>query len=62
MRKIKLFVLLALVLGLSDQLLAQSQRGDLIRIMISPSKQGMVYAVNEKVDFDVAVYKYGCNR
>src|SRR5690554_1510671 len=59
MRKIRLFVVLAMFLGQSSQLLAQSQRADLIRIMISPSKEGMVYAVNENVEFDVAVYKYG---
>lgn len=59
MRKIYSFIALALLLGLTSQLLAQSQRADLIRIMISPSKEGMVYAVNENVEFDVAVYKYG---
>jgi cephalosporin-C deacetylase len=59
MRKTKLFFMLALYLGMASPLLAQSQRADLIRIMISPSKPGMVYAVNENVEFDVAVYKYG---
>ena len=50
---------LAIYLGLVTQLFAQSQRADLIRIMISPSNPGMTYKVNEKVEFDVAVYKYG---
>ncbi len=38
---------------------AQSQRGDLIRIMVSPSKADMVYKAGEEVTFDVAVYKFG---
>lgn len=51
--------MLALYMGMASPLLAQSQRADLIRIMISPSKSGMVYNTNEEVEFDVAVYKYG---
>lgn len=50
---------LVLCMALSSLLFAQSQRADLIRIMVSPSKSGMVYAVNENVEFDVAIYKYG---
>jgi len=59
MRKTKLFFALALFVVMTSQLLAQSQRADLIRIMISPSKPGMVYSANENVEFDVAIYKYG---
>lgn len=50
---------LAIYFCLITNLFAQSQRGDLIRIMISPSKQGMIYESNEKVEFDVALYKFG---
>lgn len=39
--------------------LAQSQQGQLIRIMVSPSKPDMIYKTNEEIQFDVAVYKYG---
>ena len=40
-------------------LLSQSQRGDLIRIMVSPSRANMIYNVGEEVTFDVAIYKFG---
>src|SRR5690606_34634253 len=59
MKIAKCLTVLFLFMVLSSTMLAQSQKADLIRIMISPSKQGMVYAVNENVDFEVAVYKYG---
>ncbi len=39
--------------------LAQSQRGDLVRIMVSPTRGDMKYDVGEEISFDVAVYKYG---
>lgn len=45
--------------GLLTQLFGQSQRADLIRIMISPSKPGMVYQTKENVEFDVSIYKFG---
>ncbi|WP_317047767.1 acetylxylan esterase [Pleomorphovibrio marinus] len=51
-----LMLLLALLAG---PLFSQSQTGDLIRIMVSPSKEGMVYGVNEDIQFDVGIYQYG---
>lgn len=59
MKKIYLSFTIVLYMSLCSALFAQSQQGSLIRIMISPSKTGMVYAVNEKVEFDVAIYQYG---
>ena len=54
------YALLTLIsLALAGQILAQSQRADLIRIMISPSENGMVYTTDEEVQFDVAIYKFG---
>jgi len=50
---------LLIYMAMCSPLFAQSQRADLIRIMVSPSKPGMVYTANEEVEFDVAVYKYG---
>lgn len=41
------------------QVSGQSQKGDLIRIMVSPTKADMTYEVNEQIDFDVALYKFG---
>lgn len=55
----KYTILVIYCLGLMTQLFAQSQRGDLIRIMVSPTKEGMIYQTKEKVKFNVAVYKYG---
>ncbi len=48
-----------LALVISNTALAQAQRGDLVRIMVSPSKPGMNYEVGEEVTFDIAVYMYG---
>jgi hypothetical protein len=50
---------LAICLGFMTNLFAQSQKADLIRIMISPSKPDMVYETNEEVQFLVAIYKFG---
>src|SRR5690554_2387367 len=59
MRPLKLAFVVAVCMAMTSTLFAQSQKADLIRIMISPSKPGMIYQLNEKVEFDVAVYKYG---
>src|SRR5690606_9952614 len=59
MKITKLFCGLFIYMVWCSPLFAQSQRADLIRIMVSPSKPGMEYTANEEVEFDVAVYKYG---
>jgi cephalosporin-C deacetylase len=38
---------------------AQSQQGQLIRIMVSPSRADMVYSTGEEVNFEIAVYQFG---
>lgn len=38
---------------------SQSQTGDLIRIMVSPSSPTMEFNTGEAINFDVAVYKFG---
>lgn len=38
---------------------AQSQQGQYIRIMVSPSKPDMVYSTKEEITFDIAIYKFG---
>jgi len=50
-----LFVFLMLYQGIH----AQSQQGQYIRIMVSPSKSDMTYSVNEAITFDIAIYKFG---
>src|SRR5690554_5849420 len=59
MRTLTLTFVVAIFLAIFSELSAQSQKADLIRIMISPSKPGMIYQPNEKIEFDVAVYKFG---
>ena len=52
---------LLLFVGLifSQLALGQSQQGQLIRIMVSPSKADMIYQKGDNISFDVAVYKFG---
>ena len=38
---------------------AQSQYGELVRIMVSPVKDGMIYKTGENVQFRIALYKFG---
>lgn len=38
---------------------AQSQKADLIRIMAAPVSDSYEVAINERADFNVAIYKYG---
>ncbi|NND08705.1 MAG: acetylxylan esterase [Saprospiraceae bacterium] len=38
---------------------AQSQKGDLIRIMVSPSKPDMTYRINQPITFNISIYKFG---
>lgn len=52
---ILLFSFLILYQGAS----AQSQQGQLIRIMVSPTKADMTYGINEDITFDIAIYKFG---
>ena len=52
---ILLFSLLILYQGVN----AQSQQGQLIRIMVSPTKADMTYGLNEDITFDIAIYKFG---
>jgi cephalosporin-C deacetylase len=43
----------------SMTLSAQSQKDELIRILMAPTSDSYQYNVGERVDFEVAVYKYG---
>lgn len=52
---ILLFSFLILYQGVS----AQSQQGQFIRIMVSPTKADMTYGINEDITFDIAIYKFG---
>lgn len=38
---------------------AQSQQGQFIRIMVSPTKADMTYGISEDITFDIAIYKFG---
>ncbi|MBI1301560.1 MAG: acetylxylan esterase [Alphaproteobacteria bacterium] len=55
----KKIALLCHLLILCQGVIAQSQQGQLIRIMVSPAKSDMLYAINEDITFDIAVYKFG---
>jgi cephalosporin-C deacetylase len=55
----KKIVLLFGFLFLYQAIFAQSQQGQYIRIMVSPSKSDMTYDVNEDITFDIAIYKFG---
>ena len=57
----KKHVLLLLLIGLvfSRFVSAQSQQGDLIRIMVSPSSTDKIYEKGDNISFDVAIYKFG---
>ncbi|SEJ78502.1 Cephalosporin-C deacetylase [Cyclobacterium xiamenense] len=58
MKKNILFFILILTMP-GFEALAQSQQGQFIRIMVSPSAPDMTYRTGERIDFDVAVYKFG---
>ncbi|HSI75380.1 MAG TPA: acetylxylan esterase [Lunatimonas sp.] len=55
----KQIILLVSFLIVCQNTQAQSQQGQLIRIMVSPSKFDMTYGINEEITFDIAVYKFG---
>jgi cephalosporin-C deacetylase len=55
----KQLILFSAFLLFMQGLNAQSQQGQYIRIMVSPSKPDMIYAVNEDITFDIAIYKFG---
>lgn len=38
---------------------AQSQKGDLIRIMVAPASDSYEYRIGERADFEVSIFKYG---
>ncbi len=42
-----------------NNLFAQSQQGELIKILLAPVNDSYNYEVEERVDFKVAIYKYG---
>lgn len=58
MRK-NVFFLFILAWITSLDSLAQSQQGQYIRIMVSPSAPDMIYGTGEAITFDVAIYKFG---
>ncbi|WP_375586452.1 acetylxylan esterase [Cyclobacterium xiamenense] len=58
MKKNVLF-LTVLFLSMVVEALPQSQQGQFIRIMVSPSAPDMTYSTGERIDFDVAIYKFG---
>ncbi|MEX0884141.1 MAG: acetylxylan esterase, partial [Cyclobacteriaceae bacterium] len=39
--------------------MAQSQQGQYIRIMVSPSNEDMIYETGDEVTFNVAIFKFG---
>ena len=58
--QIKLFLVTIVILCFAyTSALTQSQKGDLIRIMVSPAKPDMTYHLNEPITFDISIYKFG---